>query len=594
MNHNKAQKNMNYKLNIKENKKVRKGIYESISSFFPLLTNEKKPLIITMVAVSVTTLTNLVAPIVIAHMIDVFIVEKNFQGLLLFAGLLLVMYLLGSATNYIQIMSMGGVGRRVLFNLRNNLFVKLQNLPLTFFNQNKSGDLISRINNDTDKLNQFFSQALMQFIGNFFLILGSGIFLIVLNVRLGLAALVPALLIFIITQGLSAWIKRTNAKTLESTGNLSGEIQESLSNFKIIAAFNRIDYFQKKFNKINQENYEVSLQSGVANNVLTPLYGTAANIAQVIVLAYGIMLIGSGGITIGLLISFLMYVNNFYVPLRQIASIWSSFQLSLASLERISEVTNLESNLKVFPQTEKIGNDSLITFKDVSFTYPEGKTVLHNINFELKKGKTYALVGPTGGGKTTTASLMARLFDPTVGSIFLEGYDIRSYNEQERSDSIGFILQEPFILTGTVRDNIVFGNKQYQNISSEDIEKKLNELGLDELLSRFENGLETKIEHQETVSLGQRQIIAFIRAILRNPKILILDEATANIDTVTEEILEKILDKLPKDTTKVIIAHRLNTIENADEIFFVNEGQVVPANSFENTLHLLKSMNLKS
>lgn len=585
---------MNYKLNTNEIKIAKKTIRESVVSFLPLLRGEKKALSIAMVAVVITTVTNLVAPLIIARIVDVFIVEKNLKGILFSSAILLGIYILGSIANYIQIMSMGGVGRRVLFTLRNTLFTKLQSLPISFFTQNKSGDLISRINNDTDKLNQFFSQALVQFIGNFFLILGSGIFLLTLQPRLGFSALIPAGFIFGLTKILSAWLKRTSKKSLQATGNLSAEIQESLSNFKIITAFNRIDYFKKKFNAVNQENYTASLTAGMASNVLTPLYSTAANIAQVLVLAYGIALVSSGQITIGLVISFLMYVNNFYMPLRQIASIWSSFQLSLASLERISEVTALESNLSIIPRELQKQSDALISFNNVSFGYPDGKMVLHDISFELHKGKTYALVGPTGGGKTTIASLLARLFDPNKGKVFLSGYDIRSYSDEERAAAIGFILQDPFIMVGTVRDNIIFGNDIFQSMSTQEVEKVLREAGLIELLSKFEKGLDTEIKYTDTVSLGQRQIIAFIRAIIRKPKILILDEATANIDTVTEEVLEKIIQKLPKETTKIIIAHRLNTIENADEIFFVNEGRVVPAGSFANTLEMLQSMQLQS
>jgi ATP-binding cassette subfamily B protein len=215
---------------------------------------------------------------------------------------------------------------------------------------------------------------------------------------------------------------------------------------------------------------------------------------------------------------------------------------------------------------------------------------LHDINFSLEKGKTYALVGPTGGGKTTTASLMARLYDPTEGQILLSGKDIRSYQPAERTQKIGFILQEPFLFTGTVRDNILYSNEKYQNHSNEELEKIIAEDNLTSLLERFESGLETKVTSSgDSISLGQKQLIAFMRAVLRHPELLILDEATANIDTVTEQLLTSILEKLPKSTTRVIIAHRLNTIEGADEIFFINAGTVTKAGSFEHALEMLLS-----
>jgi ATP-binding cassette subfamily B protein len=214
--------------------------------------------------------------------------------------------------------------------------------------------------------------------------------------------------------------------------------------------------------------------------------------------------------------------------------------------------------------------------------------VLRDASFSLERGKTYALVGPTGGGKTTTASLMARLYDPQEGQVLLEGRDIRSYSPEERTKRIGFILQDPFLFTGTVRDNIVYGNAELQRLPDDEIAARLAAKNLAGLLARFEQGLETKVTAGgDGVSLGQKQLIAFMRAVLREPEILVLDEATANIDTVTEQLLEEILRELPGSTTKVVIAHRLNTIENADEIFFINGEEITPAGSMDHALELL-------
>jgi ATP-binding cassette subfamily B protein len=213
---------------------------------------------------------------------------------------------------------------------------------------------------------------------------------------------------------------------------------------------------------------------------------------------------------------------------------------------------------------------------------------LKDASFVLQRGRTYALVGPTGGGKTTTASLMARLYDPSSGAVLLDGRDIRSFSPEERTTRIGFILQEPFLFTGTVRDNIAYGNPKYRDLPSAELVEVLRKNNLAELLVRFEQGLDTKVTSSgDSVSLGQKQLIAFMRAALRNPELLILDEATANIDTITEQLLQEILDKLPASTTKVIIAHRLNTIANADEIFFVNAGSIVPAGSMEHAMDML-------
>jgi ATP-binding cassette subfamily B protein len=432
----------------------------------------------------------------------------------------------------------------------------------------------------------------MQFISNIVLIVGTGIFLLVISFRLGSVALIPAVIALVATQLLSPWVKRTSLVSLRTLGGMSGEISESINNFKVIVAFNRLDYFRDKFKESNEINYKASISAGIASNVFTPIYTLAGILGQIGVLAYGIYLISIGNFTVGLLISFLLYVNNFYNPLRQLASVWSSLQLALAGLDRISEVLTLESNMKILSPEEVavpiLSSSTILEFKNVYFEYSNGKEILKNINFKLDKGKTYAFVGPTGGGKTTTASLMARLYDPTKGEVYLESKDIRLYDADERAKKIGFILQEPFLFTGTVYENILYGNKEHAGYSHEELAEVLEKANLTKLLSRFSEGLDTKIVvGGDAISLGQKQLIAFIRAVLRNPDILILDEATANIDTVTEQLLEEILRKLPANTTRVIIAHRLNTIENADEIFFVNGGEVTLAGTMEHAVDML-------
>jgi ATP-binding cassette subfamily B protein len=553
----------------------------------PVMAGQRGSVAAAFVATIVASGAALAAPFIIGRTVDTYIGNRDFSGVLRSAGILLVAYLAGLVATYVQTQQMGTVGRRVLFNLRNALFTKLQELPLDFFNQNKAGDLISRINNDTDKLNQFFSQALVQLAANLFMMTGAAIFLLALNLRLGLAALAPAAAALVITRAAGSWVKARNLASLQSLGGLSGEIQESMSNFRVIVAFNRVDYFQQQFNVANERNYSASVKAGIANTAFLPLYGLAFNTAQLVVLAYSFHLIAAGTFTVGLLIGFLLYVNSFYMPLRQLAAVWSSFQLAMASLDRISDVLALEPNLPQLPAARPEAG-AVLAFDHVQFSYVAGQPVLRDATFSLERGKTYALVGPTGGGKTTTASLMARLYDPTGGRVLLDGRDIRSYSPGDRAKRIGFILQEPFLFTGTVRDNILYGNEAFQHLPDDELASHLAARHLDGLLARFEQGLATKVTAGgDGVSLGQKQLIAFIRAVLREPEILVLDEATANIDTVTEQLLEQILRELPASTTKVVIAHRLNTIENADDIFFINAGEITHAGSMQDALRLL-------
>lgn len=589
---NKAQIIMNYKLNIKDKKDKKESFFSSIKRLGPLLEWEGKKLFITFLAVSFSSLSTLLAPVIISHTIDTYIKVKDFRWVLINSAILFWIYIIWSYSSYVQTITMWWVWRRVLFKLRNMVFTKLQELPVAFFNQNKAGDLISRINNDTDKLNQFFSQALMQFLWNFFLILGSWFFILFLNIKLGFATLLPALLIFIITQIISPWVKRTNLESLRSTWALSSEIQESLNNFKVIIAFNRLDYFRKKFEEFNIQNYKASIKASIASGIFIPIYWLASNFAQLVALCYWIFLISSWNLTVGLLIWFQFYVNNFYSPLRQLASVWSSFQLALASFDRISEVLALKSDLEIIDAkneySQDLKNNSILDFINVNFHYPDWSEVLKNINFKLCKWKTYALVWPTWWWKTTTASLMARLYDPTQWAILLDNKDIRTFSLEERTKKIWFILQEPFLFTWSLRENILYWHKEFLSYSNEQVLDILEKKWFSNLLSKFDKWLDTEIStNSESISLGQKQLLAFMRAILRDPELLILDEATANIDTVTEQILEEMLNNLPKTTTKVIIAHRLNTIKNADEIFFVNSWTISNTWTMENALDML-------
>ena len=582
---------MNYALKTTETSDQRQTLVSAWRALKPLLADERKNVALAVGCVIFTTISSLLAPVLIARVVDTAVRLKDYHQLLLYAGALAAVYLVALRTSYVQTLSMGRVGRNVLFKLRNRLFGQLSRLPIAFFAQNRAGDLISRVNSDTEKINNFFAQALMQMFGNLFLVVGSGILLLALNWRMGVIALVPALAMLIVTRLLSPWVKRASRQSMQSLGALSADVSESLANFQVILAFNRLDYFREKFEAANQRNYRASVTAGVATGLFVPLYTLSGSAAQILVLALGVWLIGRHELTVGLLVGYLLFVTSFYNPLRQLATVWSSLQTMMAAMDRVSEVLNLSNNLVQEPNASAGAAGHLLAFEGVDFAYPGGKPVLAGVNLTLDRGRTYALVGPTGGGKTTTAMLMARLYDPTSGKVYLDGQDIRSLDADARARRIGFILQDPFLLAGTVRDNIVYGHPELAALGEEELAGRMAAKGLSGFLARFgEAGLSTPVKAAgDGLSLGQKQLVAFLRAVLREPEILILDEATANIDTVTEQMLGEVLAKLPAATTKVIIAHRLNTIQNADEIFFVGGGAVTPAGSMEHAMGMLLS-----
>ncbi len=330
---------MNYNLNTEQKSSTRAALRKMLQ----FMSSEKKDLFIAFFVMMLNAGITMLVPYIIGYTVDHYIGQGNYHMLMVFSGLLLVMFVIWAGTEYLQTKLMGGVGQRMLYSLRNAVFEKLQQLPVAFFNQNKSGDLISRINSDTDKVNQFFSQSLMQFVDSIFTMLGAAIFLLSIHLSLGAATLAPGVCILIFVQLVSGWVKRKNAGSMKSTGGLSAEIQESLQNFKTIITFNRRDYFRKRFDEVNEVNYEAAVGAGLANNIFTPVFTLFSNLAQLVVLVYGIYLIAHGQFTVGLLISFIAYAQNFYMPLRQLAALWASFQTAMAAWDRIAIILGLES-----------------------------------------------------------------------------------------------------------------------------------------------------------------------------------------------------------------------------------------------------------
>ncbi len=591
---------MTYALNqtAKQTKNNSQAWRQAFNQLWPLLAQERRPMLLTLLTVLSNAGLNLLAPYLMGLAVERYVQTSQYSGVLMSGAVLLVIYLLALYAAYKQMTLMGGVGQRVLYRLREVIFDKLQALPLAFFIQNKAGDLIARINSDTDKLHQFLAETLVRFVGNLFIMFGAGILMLVLDWRLGLVSLAPAILLWVMTRLLSPWVRARNADQLRLSGALSGDIQDNLEQFKVIVAFNRRDYFRERFMSANQANYTAALRAGMANNIFAPAYQLIFHLAQLGAVVFGLILVGRSELSLGLLIAYLTYVTRFYDPLRQMAVMWASFQQALAAWERIAAILGLESDLPEPAQQTHIPavlpeHEPLMRFDAVCFSYPDGPKVLREASFKLERGKTYAFVGPTGGGKSTTASLMARLYDPGSGKVLFYGQDLRDWPAAERSRRIGFILQEPFLFNTTLAENLVVSRPDLQALDLPELQTKLEAQGLGPLLQRFDQGLATPLGN-EGLSLGQKQLVAFIRALLREPELLILDEATANIDTVTEQLLEQVLDRLPAETTRVIIAHRLNTIAAADQIFFVNDGEIVPAGSLEHAVELLKKQQRSS
>jgi ATP-binding cassette subfamily B protein len=581
---------VNYQLLQKKKKQKKGNMRDAIRSFSPYIKHERAKIIIALIVVLINSAGNIVAPYLLAIAVDGYIAEKDPEGLLKVVGVLILIYLVVSVTNYFNIILMGQIGQRVLYKLRSVIFNQIQALPLAFFRQNRSGDLISRINEDTEKVNSLFSETLVRMVANIFTVVGIGIFILVLNWKLGLATLVVSFVALFITRLLTPLTQKVNKQSLDAKGEYSAEVQENLANFKAIIALNRRDYFITQLDAVIDKAYKLLFKARVLNTMTIPLFNLAGNAAQLVILVYGVYLISEGSLTVGLLISFLAYANRFFEPLRILASLWVSIQSALAAWRRIGEILAMESNIAPEKNLRSdTDGGSVLEFRDVSFAYEDGVEVLHHVNFTVPTSKTVAIIGPTGGGKSTIARLAMRLYDVTEGQVFLDGRNIKSYTPGEIADITGYILQEPILFSGTLGENMVYGHPDFVNYDKEKLATVLKKQGLDDLLESFTDGIDFQVDPgNEEMSVGQKQLIAFIRALLREPKLLILDEATANIDTVTEEKIETILQKLPKETSRIVIAHRLNTIRAADDIVFVSNGEAKKAVSFDEAIGMIE------
>lgn len=585
---------MNYNLaNHKSTAPI--SIWSGGKSLLQYLGGDQWRLILALLMVLVNSAIAIATPYFIGLATDSYIIAGDAVGLVSIISILACLYAISLVTNYAQMRLMGQVSQQMLYRLRNTIFLKLQHLPLAFFQQNKAGDLTSRLNNDTDKLNQFLSESIMRFVGSFFVILGIAIFVLFFQFTLGLVMLGSTLIIVAISRLLKKSVATANQRSAAAVGALSGQIQESLSNFKVIVAFNRRQYFEEKLQNFNEENFKTNMHSGFINGVYKPLYDSASYMAQALILVVGLYLIQSGQVTIGILIAFLSYSQKFYDPLRILGTIIGNIQSALASWVRISDILQLENNLKVLANPQKSSVPAVMQFEHVSFGYDPEKVIIYDASFSLLPSKTYALVGPTGGGKSTMASLMTRLYDPQKGAVFFQGKDIRSYTFEELSVHIGFILQDALLFSGTIGENIRYGNPALVNQDDKALLAMLKKEDLTECLDKFPDGLSTAvISGGENLSVGQKQLVSFMRVILRKPALLILDEATANIDTVTEQYLNQLLEKTAAQTTKVIIAHRLNTIKNADQIIFISNGHIQEAVDFKHALQMIDGAKRKS
>ncbi len=546
----------------------------TLQRFLDYLQPYRQEIPIALGLVSIGAATQAIGPFLIGWSIDHLIVQGNLSGLLLMLGILALIYVLGVQAIRGQIMRVGWIMQRLLAQLRQDIFVKIQSLPLSFFDQSEAGDLMSRLLNDVSTVNQAFGQTIAQMLGNLFSLVGIVIAMLFINLQLGLLSnLVVPLMIF--TTGMFAkWARNRFRVTRQTIGDLSTKLEEDISSVREAQAFNRVSLNIEEFEYLNAANRDANIQAVAITAAFLPSIDFLNTLATAGVLAYGGYLAVTGAATVGVVTAFLLYVQQFFRPIQILSQFYTQAQSAFAGLERIflllDEPSQLEDAIAAIEMPPMRGD---VTFENVTFGYTANQRVLNGVSLHAKPGQMIALVGPTGAGKSTIINLILRFYDVTGGAVKIDGLDIRQVTQASLRRQIGIVLQDTVLFSGSVAENIAFGNPQ---ATQADIEAAAQVANVHEFIITLPQGYATLLgERGAALSQGQRQLISIARAVLINPRILILDEATSSIDTRTEALVQSAIARLLQGRTSFVIAHRLSTVTQADQVLVIQQGEII-------------------
>ncbi len=536
-----------------------------------------------IVFTTVSTLLNLAAPYFIGVAIDQYIIPQDWNGLIRISITLVGIYLLVASTDIAVGWMMATVSQRSLKKIRKDLFEHIQTLSLSFFDTTPSGDLMSRLTNDIDAIGAVLSQNITEITRSILTISGIIVAMFMLNTWLALASLIvfPIMMIFTAQVGKRA---RIHFRALQQNlGRLNGVMQETITGQKAVIAFGQQESANRKFRKSNSDVKKAGTKAETYAFMVPPLMGILGNANIAIVVGVGSWMALQGLATIGTISVFIMYSRKFADPLRRFANLYNSIQSALAGAERVFEILDTEPEIEDNPDAIAVdrfhGN---VEFKTVDFSYVSDVQVLKDVNFEAEPGQRMAIVGPTGAGKTTIVNVLSRFYDIQGGSISIDGRDIKEYRKDTLRRQIGVVLQDVFLFSGSVMDNIRYGRLE---ATDEEVLEAARLANADGFIRRLPNGYETELsERAGNLSQGQRQLLSIARAIVAEPSILVLDEATSSVDTRTEIQIQEALQRLMEERTSFVIAHRLSTIRNADQVLVINYGEIIERGTHEELL----------
>jgi ABC-type multidrug transport system fused ATPase/permease subunit len=536
-----------------------------------------------IVSLLLATATALAPPLLAKYAVDDGIRRGNLTALWWIVAAFLVAGLLNWAMSYVQTYLTGWVGERILADLRNRLFDHLQRLSLGFFERNRAGVIISRLTNDVEAIDQLVTDGVTSLVQNTLTLLGTAILLFILDWRLALATLIVIPFMSIATGIFRLRSARAYAAVRERLGLVTATLAEDIAGMRIVQAFTRERTNMENFRSVTERYRESNMETVVLNGLYFPFVDLLSSIALAVVLGYGGYLYFHDEVTLGTLFAFLLYVQNFFDPVQQLSQLYNTFLSATAALDKIVDVLDEEPEVRDAPGAQPLPRvEGSVRFENVRFGYGEGPEVLHGLDLDIPAGTTVALVGHTGAGKSTIAKLLARFYDPREGRITIDGHDLRGVTQASLRRQLGIVPQEGFLFAGTVSENIAFGRP---DADAPEIASAAETIGAHEFVSSLEHGYDTHLQERGTrLSLGQRQLVALARALLADPRILILDEATSSVDIGTERKIESALRRLLAGRTAFVIAHRLSTIRDADLIVVLEHGQVVEQGTHDELL----------